>query len=458
MKRKKMLITTASVFLILLIAGIAYAWFAFPIISGYGTKNMASALFVQHRKPADIEKEDLGRFPLSLASFTINEAESSVTGSVWGFAKQKAIYREEFGCTLINDISEEALRKQQLSRPLAPATNVDNVPWPYGNKVADSVPAAINKSLLQTAINNVMQDRVNGKPVYTRAVLVVHDGAIVGEEYAAGFDKNTVMLGWSISKSMTAALIGILVKKELLKLEAPAPVPEWKNTDKEKITLQQLLQQTTGLDFEENYTKPSEVTNMLFKHGDMAAFTASQPLKHPPGTVFSYSSGNTNILSRIIRHTVGDSDYYAFPYNALFHKINMYSALLEPDASGTFIGSSYSYATARDLARFGLLYLNNGRWKGEQILPVNWVQQTIQPAAADKQKHYGFQFWLNGFTEEDPSKRLYPDVPADMFYASGFGGQYIYIIPSLKLVVVRTGLEDINENKFLREVIQSISN
>jgi CubicO group peptidase (beta-lactamase class C family) len=189
----------------------------------------------------------------------------------------------------------------------------------------------------------------------------------------------------------------------------------------------------------------------------MAAFTAALPLKYEPGTVFNYSSGNTNILSRIIRQTVGEKGYAAFPYQSLFHKINCYSMLLEPDASGTYIGSSYSYATARDFARFGLLYYFNGVWNGEQVLPVNWVKESIQPSVADKQKQYGYQFWLNGFDKNDLTKHLYSDVPADMFFADGYGGQDVYIIPSKKIVVVRLGLYKIDENKFLREVIQSIN-
>jgi CubicO group peptidase (beta-lactamase class C family) len=131
--------------------------------------------------------------------------------------------------------------------------------------------------------------------------------------------------------------------------------------------------------------------------------------------------------------------------------------LLEPDASGTFIGSSYSYATARDFARFGLLYYQNGVWNGEQILPAGWVQESIRPSAADKRKHYGYQFWLNGFSEEEQGRRWYPNVPADMYFADGYGGQNIYIIPSKKLVVVRTGLHDIDANEFLKEVIGAVS-
>ncbi|HVG40734.1 MAG TPA: serine hydrolase, partial [Chitinophagaceae bacterium] len=436
--RKKILSFVAVILLLFLIAGFYYAWQAFPIISGYGTKNMASAFFLQRRKPADVLKEDLGRFPLSLGSYSVNEKDSSVTGSVWGFAKRKAIYRKGFGCTLINDISEETLRKQHFPLQFSIPQNRDSIYWPYGEKIKDSIPGTVNKVQLQQAINNALQATANSKPAYTRAVLVLYDGNIVGEQYASGFDKNTLMLGWSVSKSLTGALIGILVKEGKFKVDEPAPVPEWKNTVKEKITIKHLLQQTTGLDFEENYSKPCEVTNMLFKKGDMAAFTAKLPLKYEPGTVFNYSSGNSNILSRIIRHVVGEKNYIAFPYQQLFHKLNMYSMLLEPDASGTYIGSSYSYATARDFARFGLFYYNNGVWNGEQILPHNWVRESIQPSVADKHKQYGYQFWLNGFREDDSNTRLYPDVPSDMFYASGFGGQNIYIIPSKKLVVVRT--------------------
>jgi CubicO group peptidase (beta-lactamase class C family) len=416
---------------------------------------MASAVFLQHRNRADVLKEELGQFPLSLGTYTVNEKESSVTGSVWGFAKHKTIFRPGLGCTLINDLSEAEIRAQHYELAAKPVVYTDSISWPSGDKISDSIPQNINKVLLHQAIDNVMNATLDGKPCYTRSVLIIYDGKIIGEQYANGYDKNTVMLGWSMSKSLTGAMIGILVKKGKLNPDAPAPVPEWKNTDREKITLKQLLQQTSGLDFKEIYTSPSEVTNMLFKYGDMAAFTASLPLSHEPGTVFNYSSGNSNILSRIIRQTVGEKEYHAFPYLSLFYKINSYSFVLEPDASGTYIGSSYSYATARDFGRFGLLYYSNGMWNDEQILSPDWVKESVKPSLADPQKHYGYQFWLNGLSE-DLSKRKFPDVPSDLFYADGFGGQAVYIIPSKKLVVVRLGLHKIDENRFLKEVIHCI--
>jgi len=447
-------------FSILLIFIVVFTWLSFtvfPAVSGYGSKNLCSAVYLQHRNPADVIREDLGAFPLSFGTFTVNEKDSSVTGSVWGLAKRKTIYRNGVGCTLINDLTEDEIRKQQFVLPAKPSINSDSIAWPYGDKLSDSIPVNINKEKLQVAVNNVMNETTaDGQTVYSRAVLVIYDGNIIAEKYATGFDKNTVMLGWSMSKSLTSSMIGILVKENKLSVDSPAPVASWLNTKKQKITLKHLLQQTTGLDFTEIYTRPSNVTKMLFSKGDMAAYTESLSLKYEPGTVFNYSSGNSNILSRIIRQVIGEKDYAAFPYNELFYKINAYSFLIEPDASGTYIGSSYSYATARDFARFGLLYYNNGIWNGEQILPVNWVKKSIQPSDADKLNRYGYQFWLNGYDQKDPTKRWFPDVPADMFFADGYGGQDVYIIPSEKLVVVRLGLHVINENKFLKEVIGAI--
>ena len=456
---KKILRVVLLMLVVALAYGVWYCWRAFPIISGFGAKNLASAFYLQHRNPDSVIKEELSFFPVSLASYDINTKDSSITASVWGLAKSKAIYRTGIGCTLVNDLSEAEIRKQHFTIPQPPLQNRDTIAWPYGEKITEAPPAAIDTVQLNHAIDNAMKaTSKKGQPAYTRAFLVLHDGKIVGERYAPGFDKNSRLIGWSMSKSLTAAVIGVLVKAGKLNPNAPAPVPDWKNTDKEKITLKELLQQTTGLDWTEDYGAPSEATNMLFKQGDMGAFTAKLPLKYQPGTLFYYSSGNANILSRIIRQTVGDSVYTGFPYTALFHKINMYSLLLEPDASGTYIGSSYSYATARDFARFGLLYYNNGMWNGEQLLPENWVKETIQPATANKQKRYGYQFWLNGVDDKDPSKHWFPDAPADMFFADGYGGQNIFIIPSKKLIVVRLGVKTIDENKYLGEVIRAIKN
>jgi hypothetical protein len=173
--------------ILILAAAVWYAWLAFPIISGFGAKNMASAIYVQGRKPNDVLKEDLGSFPLSLGTYTINEKDQSVTGSVWGLAKRKAIYRKGLGCTLVNELSEEQIRQQQFQLPNIPNINLDSVAWPTGNKTTGTTPAAINKTLLQNAVDSVMQARSNGKPAYTRAALVLYNGQIIAEQYAPGF-------------------------------------------------------------------------------------------------------------------------------------------------------------------------------------------------------------------------------------------------------------------------------
>jgi hypothetical protein len=222
--RIKKIITRIILLLLFITIGL-FIWFTltvFPAISGYGSKNLCSAVYLQHRNPADVIKEDLADFPLSLGTFTVNEKDSSVTGSVCGFTKRKTIYRKRIGCTLINDFSEEDVRKQQFSVPSKPNIDTDTIPWPYGDRITNTITASINKVQLQKAVDNVMNGTTaDGKPGYTRAVLVVYDGNIIAEKYAAGYDKNTLMLGWSMSKSLIAAMIGILVKKINFPLTRP---------------------------------------------------------------------------------------------------------------------------------------------------------------------------------------------------------------------------------------------
>ena len=451
--------------LVIILVGLAwaihYAWVSFPIISGFDAKEMCSCVFVSGRDKKDLDTSEFAEFPFSLASSDVNFNDSSVTSSVWGMAKKKAIYRKGIGCTLVNDITENELRSQIFSIPQIPLLKTDTIPWPYGDKTIDTVPSTIDKNKLEAAVDKAFTEPYPAKKQRTRAVVVVYNGQLVAEKYAPGFNKNTKMYGWSMAKSFIAALIGTLVGQGKLNVMQPAPVSEWNDAKdpRHAITLENLLQQTSGLDFTEDYSKASDVTNMLYKKGNMAAFAANHLLAHRPGTVFNYSSGNSNILSRIIRQTVGEESYASYPAMALFYKLGMYNTLLEPDASGTYVGSSYINATARDYARFGLLYYNDGVWNGERILPESWVKQTMASPAANKLKNYGYQFWLNGFKKDDPSRRIYPDAPADMFYCDGYAYEDIYIIPSRKLVVVRLGLtldRSFDENAFLKSIIETI--
>ena len=444
--------------------GIHYYWLALPIPSGYGTKHMCAAVFLAGRSEQQIREEDLGVFPMKYATFTVNYSDLSVSGSVLGFARHKAIYRSGLGATLINDLPEEQVRAQAFKLASPPDLNQNDIPWPMGDRMEDDTfPSNINHTRVQEAINQLFIETDPAKLKRTRAVVILYDGKLIAEQYASNFSKSSTFLGWSMTKSIINALIGILVKDMRLNIDEPAPVPEWNDTSdpRHSITLKHLLTQTSGLKFDEDYYSRSDVTQMLFEVSDMAAFAASRTLKVQPGTECYYTSGSTNILSRIIRHTVGEDEYHSFPYRALFYKLGMNSFTIEVDTSGTFVGSSYSWGTARDWARFGLLYSNNGMFNNERILSEDWIKQSITPAGTNQYGAYGFHIWLNTDKNNDPTTRRFPNAPKDMFLLSGFDGQAVFIIPSKKLVVVRLGLTqtpggEYGADAFLSSIISSI--
>lgn len=302
---------------------------------------------------------------------------------------------------------------------------------------------------LGRALDLAFIERDPERPIRTRAVVVVHRGRVVVERYAPGFSASTRLLGWSMTKSVLNALIGIAVRDGRLRLDAPADVPAWRSPGDPRhgITLLQLLRMSSGLEWNESYEGSpldSDVISMLYGAGrrDMAAFAAGARLVDPPGTVFYYASGSSLLLSGVLRRALpgGDAAYHDFPRRELFEPIGMRSALLESDASGTFVASSYSWATALDWARFGYLYLRDGAWDGRRILPVGWVDLARTPAPASLEGEYGAHFWLNAGPPDGVRPPPIPGAPRDLFYASGHEGQLVGVVPSRDLVVVRLGL------------------
>lgn len=440
MKTFKRVLLIAVAFLIIYAA--QYAWRAFPIISGYSAKDVCSCVFVAGRDVTDVVNNELNSFPLSLGRVTINAADSSATATVWGMAKRKAIYRRGLGCTLVVGLSEEEIRNQHPRLATTPSSLSDSLPWPVGNKSVARLPQEIDSVKLNQAIDHAFLE-TSQEPMKlnrTRAVAVIYNGQIIAERYAPGYTKDSKHIGWSMTKSVTNALVGILVKQGKLSLDQTGLLEPWRQDDRKTISLRDLLHMSSGLSWEENYGGPSGATNMLFKEKDMGIYAAEVPLEFKPGEVFEYSSGTTNIVSHLVRKTIGDDDYYSFPQRELFQKIGMTSIVMEPDAGGTFVGSSYSFATAQDFARFGLLYLNDGVWNGERILPENWVTFSSTPTSGAHRGEYGAHWWTNAGEKNNPAARSYPSVPTDSFQAEGFEGQYIFVIPSKKLVVVRLGL------------------
>lgn len=446
----------------LLIMGVGYLLYfcvnMFPVIAGYGAKNLCSCVYIQGRSEQEVIRQELGTLLGKVGSFSVNRADSSAIGKVLFFTSRKAIYRKGLGCTLVKGLEEEELRRQPFVGKIDVPFNQDTVAWPDGNLLSTTFPTGLNKAKLDEIIAAEFVEANPDNPINTRALLVVYQGQLVEEKYGGGFTYATPQMGWSMNKSITNALVGILVKQGRLKVDEPAPVADWSFDDRKKIKLNDLLHASSGLDWSEIYSRPSDATEMLFNSQDAAQFALAKKAAHKSDEKFYYSSGTTNILMWIIRQQTGET-YHQFPYQKLFNKIGMHSAILEPDPIGTFVGSSFGYATGRDWARFGLLYLNDGIWNGERILPEGWVKYTATPAPAAPQGEYGAQWWLNAGEKNNPTNRKFPDVPPDAFLADGFEGQYVFVVPSKNLVVVRLGLSQSggpDMNRLISDIIETL--
>ena len=300
---------------------------------------------------------------------------------------------------------------------------------------ADPPAGALRRGLLSIVEQAVAESQPEPES-RTDALLVVHRGRIVAEGYGAGLGPDDKQPSWSMAKSMLHATVGILVRQGRLTVPKSAAVPEWAGNGDQRaaITLDQLLHMTSGLRFAEDYVNAdvSDVIKMLFGPGaeDTGAFAAAFPLDHLPDTVSNYSSGTSNIISRMIRDMVGPHDAYGrFLRAELFDRIGMASATPQFDRSGSWIASSFCFCTPRDFARFGLLYLRDGVWDGRRLLPEGWVDYARTPAPVqptDTENGYGAHWWLLG-----------DDLGT--FFAAGYLGQYIFLVPALDVIVVRNG-------------------
>jgi CubicO group peptidase (beta-lactamase class C family) len=440
-KRKKIIVSS----LIILSVGLGYGFnFGLEyanIAASYAAKTVCSCVFVSGRTFESVKSEDLYAVPM--AEVQVDETKQEVTATVYHLAEAKAIYRKGLGCTLVNEISEAEIRKQANLE----ITNT----LPVQDFILDSIPQNVDIKALQKAIDNAFEEKEKNRIIRTRAVVVLYRGHLIAEKYAPAISPQTPLLGWSMTKSVTNAMVGLLVKAGKIDIYQPAPIDEWKNDERKTITTDQLLRMSSGLSFEENYAKPSDATQMLFRKKGAGAYALTSKLGNEPDQVWYYSSGTSNILQEIIRRQFPNhTDYLAFPYLSLFQKIGMKSAVMEVDASGTFVGSSFMYATARDWAKFGQLFLQDGVWQGERILPEGWVKYSGTPTPKSNGR-YAAQFWLEARDA---------DFPQDAFMALGFEGQSVTIIPSKELVIVRLGCtpneNDFDRNQFVKDIVKAI--
>jgi CubicO group peptidase (beta-lactamase class C family) len=429
------------------------------IATGYAAKLLCSGVFVAGRTPASLFAEDLGAF--SWLRMRVDAQERIATSDWLGLSSSQAVYREGLGCALAVGADAKALRAQGFEP--GPSPDRARLPWPQGDR--SEPPAAaegIDAAALAAAVADAFGERDPALHRRTRAVIVLHRGALVAERYAPGFDATTPLLGWSMTKSVLAALVGVQVGRGGIELEARAPVAAWERDARAAITSEQLLRMTSGLDFSERYGAFADATAMLFRSRSVADYAAARPLAHAPGHVFSYSSGSSNLLSAVLRASLpgGDAAYHRFPREALFERIGMHGAVLETDASGTFVGSSFCWAPARDWARFGLLHARDGVWQGERVLPEGWVARVRRPTPQAPRGVYGAHWWLNAGAPDAPTSRPFPSLPADLFYASGYEGQYVVVFPSQDVVVVRLGQSEpeaaFDLEEFLRAVLAAL--
>ncbi|CAM2850655.1 serine hydrolase domain-containing protein [Flavobacterium frigoris] len=428
-----------------------YGFITYPkldLISGFSAKSIASGHFIDQRSMEMIEKGDNDIKMIDLATNTIDENGQFATASVYGLKERKAIYREGLGVTLVD--ADFDINKPYDIPKRNKTTN--NLTFPYGDiEQKDTVFSNVDYAKLNAAVANAFDEKgiVNKR---TRSLLVIYKDKIIAEKYDTGFNKDSKILGWSMTKSITATLFGILQKQGKYDINKPAPIVEWKNDNRRIITTNDLLHMNSGLAWEESYSTICDATTMLFQSENMGRIQLEKPSAFTPNTHWNYSSGTTNLLSYILRAQFKThQEYLDFWYSALIDKIGMKSMVLETDMAGNYVGSSYGWATTRDWSKFGLLYLNKGNWNGEQILDESWVKYVATPTATSN-GGYGAQFWLNAGGK-------FPDVPRDMFYCSGFQGQMVAIIPSMDLVIVRMGLKEDPEfdfNGFLKGVIGSL--
>ncbi len=400
--------------------------------AGYKAKVLCSEIFVAGRDADMVQEVEFeGVSPiLDKIGVKVNQKYRFISASLYGFGRAKAIYRDGYGCTLVN-----GGRVVELPTP-APAKAADL--WRMATADSNRTMTTVNYDEL----NDVIDDAFRINDANHRSLLVAVDGQIIAEQYAKGFTADTAFLSWSMGKSVTATLIGAAVLKGYIDVDAPAPVAQWRDRDpRHAITWNDLLRMQSGLEFEEEYGDTrSDVNRMLFASSDAGAIAANKPLAHPPGEVWYYSSGTTNLIMRTLRAVLAERglDLHSFAREAIFEPIGAASITLEVDAAGNALGSSYVYATTRDWARLGQLYLQNGVWDEKRLLPEGWSKYVSNPTLASDGE-YGAHFWLN-LDGANGRKRYLPGMPEDVYFMAGHEGQYVFIIPSKNAIIVRTGM------------------
>jgi CubicO group peptidase (beta-lactamase class C family) len=408
--------------------------------TGLVSHQLCSAVFVSGLDPQQFYQEALAPMvsPAGfLISHKVDRERAEVTTTVAGMAESRAVYRGALGCVLVHGTPPSAT---EITAGVAGASLLP--PIAQHGLVEPTDPS------LTSALDRAFEEPDRSPHRWTKAVVVVHDGHVIAERYAAGYGVDTPVAGWSATKSVNNALIGILVLQGRVKVEGPAPVAAWSaSTDpRHIISVDQLMRMTSGLDAGDSLTSgamsmfdPSG--QMLFVEPDMAAFAERASLFAVPGEKWNYTDASALLVSRIVRDQAGGdaASVYAFMHRELFDKLGMEHVTMELDGAGTPIGSSHMLASARDWARLGMLYLNDGVVGDVRVLPQGWVDYSAAQTSGSEVFGYGAGFWTNRGEGAGAQRRVGGGMPADSFMARGNFGQYVVIIPSKHLVIARFG-------------------
>ncbi|SEI40981.1 serine hydrolase domain-containing protein [Frateuria terrea] len=407
---------------------------ALHVATGSVSRSLCAAAFVSRVDPERIYVEEQRPLMSSIGwavRHTVDRPRREVRSSVLGLFPARAVYRPGLGCLVMHGDGPV---------PQAAGLAEDTGPDGFGKQVVAPADPA-----LRHALDLAFAEPDPAHPRLTKAVVVLHDGRLIAERYAPGYGPETPIWAHSVTKSVTQALIGILVRQGRLRLGQPAPIAAWQGPGDRRraITLDQLLRMDSGLPFDETAGPVNPATHMWFREPDTAAYAASMPLQYAPGTAWGYSNLGYALLSKVVGDATGGTAVGAerFAHEELFAPLGMHHTTIETDAAGTLLGSGFIYASARDLARFGQLFLDDGVAGGRRILPAGWADYS---RSRTLDTGYGAGFWTNlrnqGSVPVWDAPWGMPQLPKDMFYARGAFGQYVIIVPSERLVVVRLGL------------------
>ncbi|MEZ0470833.1 serine hydrolase domain-containing protein [Luteimonas salinilitoris] len=456
MRRKSKLITVAIGVVAITGGGLLVAsegGAVLRVATGSVSRSLCSAAFVSNVDPGRVFREEQvpegGMSYVAWAlRYDINRTKREVRATIAGAFASRAAYRNGLGCLLVADSSAIPEARGLAETSSRPTTETLPVAYSHDARIA-------------RAIERAFEDPAPNKQRNTKAVVAFHDGRLIAEKYAPGYGPDTPIWGHSLSKSLTSALVGVLVREGRLSVGQPAPIAAWQQPGdlRAAITPDQLLRMTSGLPFDERGGPVNHMTRMFFLEPDTAAYSESVPLDATPGTAWGYSNLGYQLLSRMVRDAAGGSGVEAEAYirEQLFAPLKMHTAVIETDVAGTPIGASHVYASARDWAKLGQLYLDDGVANGHRILPDGWVEYTTKQSL---DTGYGAGFWLNvkndGVVPYWDAPWGMPQLPKDMFYARGYLGQFIVIVPSRRLVVVRMGMTHLGVGTGVGDLVAEI--